>query len=89
LLVTSFAGGADLQVVKERLGHGSITTTERYLHTLPNAHDSALAALDAVRPRQSAIESSAPDSADDRDAELARLREAVTQFKTLFESLAT
>jgi hypothetical protein len=22
------------QVVKERLGHGSITTTERYLHTL-------------------------------------------------------
>ena len=27
------AGGADLQVVKERLGHGSITTTERYLRT--------------------------------------------------------
>jgi integrase len=44
------AGGADLQVVKERLGHGSITTTEKYLHTLPGHHDVALAALDNIRP---------------------------------------
>ncbi|MGO9279693.1 MAG: tyrosine-type recombinase/integrase, partial [Streptosporangiaceae bacterium] len=29
------AGGADLQMVKDRLGHGSISTTEKYLHTLP------------------------------------------------------
>jgi hypothetical protein len=27
------AGGADLQVVKQRLGHGSLRTTEKYLNT--------------------------------------------------------
>ena len=43
------AGGADLQTVKERLGHGSITTTEKYLHTLPDAGRAALSALDNVR----------------------------------------
>lgn len=46
------AGGADLQVVKERLGHRSIATTEKYLHTLPDADDTALAALDRVRARR-------------------------------------
>jgi integrase len=43
------AGGADLQVVKERLGHTSITTTQRYLHTLPGADHAALTALDNIR----------------------------------------
>ncbi len=46
------AGGADLQVVKERLGHRSIATTEKYLHTLPDADETALAALDRVRSRR-------------------------------------
>lgn len=45
------AGGADLQVVKERLGHGSIATTEKYLHTLPDADETALDALAKVRGR--------------------------------------
>ncbi len=45
------AGGADLQVVKERLGHGSISTTEKYLHTLPDADDTALDAFDKIRNR--------------------------------------
>jgi integrase len=47
------AGGADLQVVKERLGHGTITTTEQYLHTLGGADDTALSALRSIRrPRE-------------------------------------
>jgi integrase len=46
------AGGANLQVVKERLGHASIATTERYLHTLPEADDSALEAFSRSRDRR-------------------------------------
>lgn len=45
------AGGADLQMVKERLGHGSITTTEKYLHTLPESDDAALDAFSKIRNR--------------------------------------
>jgi site-specific recombinase XerD len=45
------AGGADLQTVKERLGHGSITTTEKYLHTLAETDDTALTALATIRTR--------------------------------------
>jgi integrase len=43
------AGGADLQVVKERLGHASISATEKYLHSLPTADETALDALTRVR----------------------------------------
>ena len=39
---------------KERLGHGSLRTTERYLHTLPDADETALDALAKVRNRRSA-----------------------------------
>jgi site-specific recombinase XerD len=47
------AGGADIQIVKERLGHATIATTERYLHTLPDADETALNALSAIRNRRS------------------------------------
>ncbi len=46
------AGGADLETVRERMGHASITTTQLYLHTLPDDSDSALAAFRAVRSRR-------------------------------------
>jgi len=49
------AGGADLQVVKQRLGHGSLRTTEKYLHTLPDADETALDALSKMRNRAPAI----------------------------------
>ncbi|GIG41217.1 tyrosine-type recombinase/integrase [Cellulomonas phragmiteti] len=47
------AGGADLKSVMERMGHAQIMTTQRYLHTLPEADDRALAAFEAVRQRRS------------------------------------
>ena len=47
------AGGADLQVVKERLGHGTIATTEKYLHTLADADETALDALSTIRKSSS------------------------------------
>jgi site-specific recombinase XerD len=45
------AGGADIQVVKERLGHGSIVTTQKYLHSLPEADDAAVDAFAKIRRR--------------------------------------
>lgn len=49
------AGGADLQTVKERLGHGSISTTEKYLHTLPDADETALDAFAKIRTRSRSV----------------------------------
>jgi integrase len=47
------AGGADIEVVKERLGHGSILTTQKYLHTLPDQEDdTALDAFAKIRNRK-------------------------------------
>ena len=40
---------ADLQVVKQRLGHQSTATTDKHLHTLPTAHETALTALRRIR----------------------------------------
>ena len=45
------AGGANLEVVRDRLGHSSIATTQKYLHTLPEADETALEALSKIRNR--------------------------------------
>jgi integrase len=45
------AGGADIQVVKERLGHSSIVTTQKYLGTLDETDETAIDALSKIRNR--------------------------------------
>jgi integrase len=47
----SLAGGADLEVVKERLGHSSIVTTQKYLGTLDEIDESAVDAFSRIRNR--------------------------------------
>ncbi|MGH3497890.1 MAG: tyrosine-type recombinase/integrase [Nocardioidaceae bacterium] len=43
------AGGSDIKSVMDRMGHAQITTTQKYLHALPDADHKNLAALDRVR----------------------------------------
>ena len=58
------AGGADLARVKERLGHSSILTTQKYIHTLPDeTEDAALGAFDKIRNRKRPAQNSSGRSA--------------------------
>jgi len=43
------AGGSDIKSVMDRMGHAQITTTQKYLHTLPDADQKNLTALDRMR----------------------------------------
>ncbi len=43
------AGGSDLKSVMDRMGHAQITTTQKYLHALPDADTKNLEALNRTR----------------------------------------
>ena len=43
------AGGSDLKSVMDRMGHAQITTTQKYLHALPDADAKNLDALNRTR----------------------------------------
>jgi site-specific recombinase XerD len=43
------AGGSDLKSVMDRMGHAQITTTQKYLHSLPDADAKNLDALNRTR----------------------------------------
>jgi integrase len=43
------AGGSDVKAVMDRMGHAQITTTQKYLHPMPDADAKNLTALDRIR----------------------------------------
>ena len=55
------AGGADIQVVKERLGHSSIMTTQKYLGTLDETDETAIDALSRILNRSPKSRISSPN----------------------------
>jgi integrase len=89
------AGGADLQVVKERLGHGSLNTTGLYLHTLPGAGDAALKAMESYRASASTTAEEAAaakkkakkKSKKKQQGELAELKLMMAQMKDAMEAM--
>lgn len=79
------AGGADIKAVMERMGHSQLTTAQRYLHTLPDADEKALAAFERIRsrraPANSEPESPSPNTqgsvaADDEDDDASSNKDA-------------
>ena len=43
------SGGSDITSVMDRMGHAQITTTQKYLHPMPDADEKNLTALDRIR----------------------------------------
>ena len=64
------AGGADLKAVMERMGHSQLLTAQRYLHTLPEADEQALAAFERIRSRN-LPKTAQPDDSDGHQNESA------------------
>ena len=55
------AGGSDIKSVMDRMGHAQITTTQQYLHTLPDADHKNLTALDRTRNSRPETDPTQPD----------------------------
>jgi site-specific recombinase XerD len=53
-------GGSDLKSVMDRMGHAQVSTPQKYLHTLPDADQKNLTALDKIRNPESALDRSRP-----------------------------
>ena len=82
------AGGADVQVVMERLGHGSLQTTSLYLGTLPSANSAALNALDNIRGKRMVdTEPVSPAATADPESEKDRLIEELQAKLATFRKL--
>lgn len=81
------AGGADIQVVKERLGHGSIETTANYLHALPTAGDAALGAMEAIRGKGGFAASGSRTGAPS-DGEVVLSKEQLEEYEEAVAKLA-
>ena len=59
------AGGSDLRSVMDRMGHAQITTTQKYLHALPDADAKNLDALNRIRRREPQPADGATSSEED------------------------
>ncbi|WP_285509814.1 tyrosine-type recombinase/integrase [Actinokineospora sp. NBRC 105648] len=75
-------GGADLQTVRERLGHASLRAAERYLHTIPNPTDTALDALAHIRTAPNTISQGTRSSSVALSGKLGqRQRRRITSYR--------
>jgi len=61
------AGGSDIKSVMDRMGHAQITTTQKYLHPMPDADVKNLTALDRIRKPDQPPGEQEPDAAPDQD----------------------
>lgn len=60
------AGGSDLKAVMDRMGHAQITTTQKYLHPMPDTDHKNLTALNRIRGTNSPDASRADPGAADQ-----------------------
>ena len=86
------AGGADIQIAKERLGHGSIITTEKYLRTLARSRRSRTHRTQqhprTTRRRSDPEPTPEAAIAEERTPDLAELMKMMATIKNTVERLS-